>query len=562
MAAAQPGSAPTPNQPTNNQIRPASSQHSALRMPATLGKEPMPLSPPLTPLPANLRFPHLGPQIHGLNPYHHILLAAQYQQQMALPRPQLPTGQSQEIMEQLQRLIQLRNGLGGPVVDGLIGHNNSAFLPNVSLPTSTPSLASTEASNLVVNNNNITKTEDEIKREEAMVDDEMKEDDIEEELDDNEDKAESKEQPPNLIKTLQMNLWLKKMCEDLKKNSKQEDAKEMMLDQDEDESLMSESNDHEVFTTSSSNGNVSQNGGPNASLNNSSGDERKVRVRTLISDEQLSVLKSYYNKNPRPKREELERISAQIGHPFKVVKVWFQNSRARDRREGKPVVNSNNSSNHFFNEMASSMASAASMAASATGLFPRLPLLGPILNQQQHPSMKASMSPRSCKSPFSTTSDEVASVVNNKGQCDQPLDLSNKGSSPSVSPLSETKEVEDTLNLSVLEHFRRAAASAVASASGVMPPSTVDGGATSASMASIVTGVASNLVSTTRPLDIYRFQEDLETSGSAGSGGATTDEEGRFTCEKCDKTFTKQSSLSRHKYEHSGNCGRVLIFLE
>ena len=77
---------------------------------------------------------------------------------------------------------------------------------------------------------------------------------------------------------------------------------------------------------------------------NSSADERKVRVRTLISDEQLAVLKAHYLHNPRPKREELEKIADQIGHPFKVVKVWFQNSRARDRREGKP--SSSTSPNH------------------------------------------------------------------------------------------------------------------------------------------------------------------------------------------------------------------------
>lgn len=31
---------------------------------------------------------------------------------------------------------------------------------------------------------------------------------------------------------------------------------------------------------------------------------------------------------------------------------------------------------------------------------------------------------------------------------------------------------------------------------------------------------------------------------------------GLFTCDQCDKTFSKQSSLARHKYEHSGMCWR------
>lgn len=499
-------------------------------------KKDLPLSPPLTPLPANLRFPHLGPM---MNPYHHLLLAAQYQQQL-MPRP------PQELMvEQLQRLFQLRNGLEQPQ-----NHNiqipvsqpqtpQDLVNPSVEQPAVTPAL----------NNNNLVKKDEEIKREEAMVEDEMKEDE-EDEVDDNEDGKKSDEKPNNMniegLKQFQLNFWLKKMYEDLKKKGGSTDnslveatskgePQEINPGHDHDEeSLMSENNDTECNLT-----NI------NTSMNSSSGDERKVRVRTLISDEQLSILKAHYNKNPRPKREELERISEQIGHPFKVVKVWFQNSRARDRREGKPVVNSPGNHLPYFNELGSNPILNA--AAASSGLFPRLPMLGPM--------MKPSLSPRS-KSPYSTASDEVAAVTTKN---DQPLDLSNKGSSPSVSPIS-TKDEDEALNLTqnsvggpnmdLLEHFRRAAA-AMASISS----STVDGGAASVVTSAPMVTAVSNL--SHRPLqDIYRYQEDLETSGSAGSGGATTDEEGRFTCEKCDKTFTKQSSLSRHKYEHSGKYGR------
>lgn len=31
-----------------------------------------------------------------------------------------------------------------------------------------------------------------------------------------------------------------------------------------------------------------------------------------------------------------------------------------------------------------------------------------------------------------------------------------------------------------------------------------------------------------------------------------TEEDGLYGCDQCDKTFGKQSSLARHKYEHSG----------
>ena len=32
-----------------------------------------------------------------------------------------------------------------------------------------------------------------------------------------------------------------------------------------------------------------------------------------------------------------------------------------------------------------------------------------------------------------------------------------------------------------------------------------------------------------------------------------TEQEGVYFCNQCDKSFSKHSSLARHKYEHSGN---------
>ena len=193
-----------------------------------------------------------------------------------------------------------------------------------------------------------------------------------------------------------------------------------------EESLVSDSNDQDQSMLDGLNGSGSTNG----NLNNSSGDERKVRVRTLISDEQLAVLKSFYHKNPRPKREELERISAKIGHPFKVVKVWFQNSRARDRREGKPVLHSAGS--HlpagFFNNVGTGeghgnfpVSGNSPIGLAASGLFPRLPLLGPLMNgghalDVSHHN-KNSMSPRSeAKSPYSTASDSEVGPTKPAGE--------------------------------------------------------------------------------------------------------------------------------------------------
>ena len=65
--------------------------------------------------------------------------------------------------------------------------------------------------------------------------------------------------------------------------------------------------------------------------------DKKFRMRSLISDEQLQVLKKYYQINPRPRKHDLIKIGNEIGFPKRVVQVWFQNMRARDRKKGKNV---------------------------------------------------------------------------------------------------------------------------------------------------------------------------------------------------------------------------------
>ncbi|GAB6019260.1 Zinc finger protein 1, variant 2 [Chamberlinius hualienensis] len=64
---------------------------------------------------------------------------------------------------------------------------------------------------------------------------------------------------------------------------------------------------------------------------------RKVRMRSLFSEDQLKVLRTHYEVDPRPKKQELQKISHEINFSTRVVQVWFQNMRARDRKKGKPV---------------------------------------------------------------------------------------------------------------------------------------------------------------------------------------------------------------------------------
>ena len=65
--------------------------------------------------------------------------------------------------------------------------------------------------------------------------------------------------------------------------------------------------------------------------------EKKFRMRSLINEDQLRFLRSHYDTNPRPRKYELIRIGNDIGLQKRVVQVWFQNQRARDRRKGVSV---------------------------------------------------------------------------------------------------------------------------------------------------------------------------------------------------------------------------------
>ena len=57
------------------------------------------------------------------------------------------------------------------------------------------------------------------------------------------------------------------------------------------------------------------------------------RARTFIDTRQLNALKSAYDICPRPAYAERERISLLTGLDMRVVQVWFQNRRAKDKRQ-------------------------------------------------------------------------------------------------------------------------------------------------------------------------------------------------------------------------------------
>ncbi|KAL7870965.1 hypothetical protein SRHO_G00084620 [Serrasalmus rhombeus] len=66
--------------------------------------------------------------------------------------------------------------------------------------------------------------------------------------------------------------------------------------------------------------------------NNGDDSQRDKRMRTTITPEQLEILYQKYLLDSNPTRQMLDHISQEVGLKKRVVQVWFQNTRARERK--------------------------------------------------------------------------------------------------------------------------------------------------------------------------------------------------------------------------------------
>ncbi|KAK9511123.1 hypothetical protein O3M35_005744 [Rhynocoris fuscipes] len=62
------------------------------------------------------------------------------------------------------------------------------------------------------------------------------------------------------------------------------------------------------------------------------GEQPNKRPRTTITAKQLETLKMAYNNSPKPARHVREQLSQDTGLDMRVVQVWFQNRRAKEKR--------------------------------------------------------------------------------------------------------------------------------------------------------------------------------------------------------------------------------------
>ncbi|XP_043271584.1 zinc finger protein 1 [Venturia canescens] len=218
---------------------------------------------------------------------------------------------------------------------------------------------------------------------------------------------------------------------------------------------------------------------------------RRVRARSLIDDEQLAVLKGYYAINPRPKKEEIAMIANYINFSTRVVQVWFQNSRARDRRESKipELLPLTNFSHHTNIEQPLDLSKKEAYAKS-------------VVKDNDNGSNRHTASPCAPKEepirPLSQPHNDVEDID------DSPLVIDEE-----TTDCADPKKVEVIIN--------------------------------------------EEIVPKTQPVIQTKTTEPVVTTTTeAPPPPAENEQEGLYFCDQCDKTFSKHSSLARHKYEHSG----------
>ncbi|KAJ8300256.1 hypothetical protein KUTeg_021775 [Tegillarca granosa] len=73
-------------------------------------------------------------------------------------------------------------------------------------------------------------------------------------------------------------------------------------------------------------------GGPDKESDNSQKSKTK-RVRTTFTEEQIQVLQANFQLDSNPDGQDLERIAQITGLSKRVTQVWFQNSRARQKKQ-------------------------------------------------------------------------------------------------------------------------------------------------------------------------------------------------------------------------------------
>merc|ERR1719336_3510234 len=65
---------------------------------------------------------------------------------------------------------------------------------------------------------------------------------------------------------------------------------------------------------------------------------RAGKVRTVLTEKQLNILKTCFSANPRPDALMKEQLTEMTGLSQRVIRVWFQNKRCKEKKKLREVT--------------------------------------------------------------------------------------------------------------------------------------------------------------------------------------------------------------------------------
>ncbi|PAV90835.1 hypothetical protein WR25_06272 [Diploscapter pachys] len=287
---------------------------------------------------------------------------------------------------------------------------------------------------------------------------------------------------------------------------------------------------------------------PNLNINDSEGG-RPLRSRSFLTDSQVAVLQTHFKRNPFPSKYELSAVAEQIGVNKRVVQVWFQNSRARERRSNRSVASST---------LTPSLSTASTLAA-WNSFLPQTNAAAQL--------MCAWAAQQSLANVTTNVTKPETMVIGENNKILQHENSEEKEEEKTESPLDLTvggKEDSNAWDPQKLVGFLEKSTSNVKELLKGIGGGDVDSEdvnkQTTSSLWPKTSLFGSLLNGATSFMDMHRaFERKDDDSISNCSSDSKRrsirgDEanDGLFPCDQCDKMFGKQSSLARHKYEHSG----------
>uniref|UniRef100_A0A5K3ETE4 Zinc finger E-box-binding homeobox protein zag-1 n=1 Tax=Mesocestoides corti TaxID=53468 RepID=A0A5K3ETE4_MESCO len=259
------------------------------------------------------------------------------------------------------------------------------------------------------------------------------------------------------------------------------------------------------------------------------------RARSVIRPDQANVLRAFYRINQMPTAADLQRLAETAKLRPKVVRIWFQNARSRDRK-GEAELQALDEDSPL--DLSTSGRQRCLERSSPPSLFPPPPpsLLMP---QLIHPFV-----PQPMIDPFFFNAQHLVHLLfDQMRQFHQP--------ELKIEPQQQPWPI----------YFNSWEQSMKGFASNATPAEVSGPLCATSSMASETHSPEDTMLphetgtrGSTESCDGRESLTEMENgnSGQARSAsGVAAGTRNKYTCDQCSKVFSKHSSLARHKYEHT-----------